>query len=121
MKFENRQQILVIGAIAVVVLFAANKLMIDPLTNFWKTRSTRMGELSKQVEAGRQLLKREGSLQRRWDTMRTNTLPANQSVAEQQVLNSLYDWAQESRSNITSVNSQWKRDTEEFTTLECRV
>ena len=50
MKFENRQQILVIGAIAVVVLFAANKLMIDPLTNFWKTRSTRMGELSKQVK-----------------------------------------------------------------------
>ena len=121
MKFENRQQILIIGAIAIVALFAADKILIGPLTDLWKSRSKHIVELRKQVEEGRLLLNREHSLQARWDNMRTNTLPRNQSVAEQQVINALYDWAQDSRSSITAVNSQWKRDTEDFVTLECRV
>ena len=36
MQIKNRQQILTIAAVAVVALFASDKLLITPLTRSWK-------------------------------------------------------------------------------------
>src|SRR6267154_6352725 len=36
MKTKNRQQLLTIAALAVVALFAADKLLLGPLTQFWQ-------------------------------------------------------------------------------------
>ncbi len=83
MKIKNRQQLLTIAAVAVVVLFAADKLLISPLGHFWKERSKRIAELRKKVEDGNQLVKHEQSWRSRWDQM--------------------------------------KHDTDEYTTLQCRV
>ena len=121
MKIDNRQRLLALAAIAVVGLFAADKVLLTPLTHFWKDRAARIAELRKQVEDGRQLLQREQVLRRRWETMRTNTLPINPPLAEQQVLKAFDRWWQESRVSITGINSQWRRDTDDFMTLECRV
>ena len=121
MKIKNRQQLLTIGALAVVALFAADKLLISPLANFWKERSKQIAELRKKVEDGNQLIKHEQSWRSRWDQMRKNTLPNNPSIAEQQVLGAFDRWSQTNRVSITSINPQWKHDADEYTTLQCRV
>ncbi len=121
MKIKNRQQLLTIAAVAVVVLFAADKLLISPLGHFWKERSKRIAELRKKVEDGNQLVKHEQSWRSRWDQMRKNTLANNPSIAEQQVLGAFDRWSQSNRVSITSINPQWKHDTDEYTTLQCRV
>ena len=121
MKIENRQRLLTILAGAVVALFAADKLLLEPLTASFKQRDTHIAELRKQVADGQQVLKREQSLRGRWDYMRTNTLPDNPSLAEQQVFKAFDKWSQESHIGITSITPQLKHDADEFSTMEFRV
>lgn len=121
MKIKNRQQLLVIGAIAAVGLFAANKLLVEPLTRNWSERSTRIAALRKQVGDGRSLLQREQGLRNHWTEMRTNTLPDNPSLAQQKLLSAFDRWAQQSNVTLTSITPQAKQDAEDYMTMECRV
>jgi len=121
LKIKNRQQLLAMVAGAGVVLFIADKLIIDPLTNSWSERRTKITELRKKVQDGQALLKREQSLRGAWNEMRSNTLTNNSSLAEQQVLKTVDRCAGDSRASITSINNQWKHDSEDYMTLECRV
>ncbi len=121
MKINNRQQTLTIVALAAVGLFAADHLVLEPLTASWKQRQARIAQLRQQVEEGRQLLRREDSLRSSWDRIRTNSFPNNTSQAEEQVLKSFDRWSQESRVSVLSINPQWRRDADEFMTLDCRV
>jgi Tfp pilus assembly protein PilO len=120
-KIKSRQQLLTILAMSVVAVFAADKLILTPLTHFWSARSKNLALLRKQVTEGQQLLNREQTLRSRWEQIRTNSLPDNASLAEQQLLNGLDRWAQDSRITITSMGQQWKHDTEDYMTLQCRV
>jgi hypothetical protein len=120
-KIKNRQQLLAVAAGAVVALFIADKVIIEPLTSSWTQRTKRIAELRKKVDEGRSLLRREQSLRGRWEQMRTNTLPNNPSVAELQVLKAFDRWSQGNRVAVNSISHQWKHDTDDFTTLECRV
>jgi len=121
MNLKNRQHLLALVAGAGVALFAADKLLITPLAKGWKARQVEIAKLRRQLAEGRSLVQREESLRSRWDQMQTNTLPNNASVAEQQVLKAFDRWSQESRISILSVSPQWKHDTEDYMTLECRV
>jgi hypothetical protein len=120
-NIKNRQQLLVILAAAAIGLFAADKLLLEPLTKSWQARAKRIDDLRKQVREGRTLISWEADVRGGWDRMRTNTLPRDRSVAEQQILKAFDRWAQESRVNLTSITPQWKQDADEYTTLECRV
>ena len=120
MKIKNRQQLLVLLALAGFLLWTTDNLAIGPLARVWKQRATRITDLRKQVEEGTHLRQREPVLRERWDQMRTNTLPGNTSQAEQQVLGAFDRWAQESRISITSISPQWKQE-EQYMTLQCRV
>jgi len=120
-KIKNRQQLLIIGVIAVAALFAGDKLILTPLGNLWTARSKQIAELKKKVESGAQLIQREQSLHNHWNQMRTNTLPVNPSRAEQQLLRAFDRWSQDSKISITSLSPQWKHDSDDFMTLQCRV
>ena len=121
MKLKNRQQLLTFAAVALVAFFAADKLLFTPLGAAWHSRSKRIAELRKKVSDGKALAKRENSLRSRWDTMRKNTLPNNESAAEQQVLQALDRWARDSNLTITSFGQQWKHENDDYMTLLCRV
>ncbi len=119
---QNRQRWLAIGAIAVVAVFAGDKLLFTPLINFWKGRAAQIATLEKNVKQGASLVQREQSIRRRWEQMRRNTLPTSTSKAEEHLLNAFDYWAQESRVSVLSITPQWKRETtEDFISLECRV
>ena len=85
MQIKNRQQLLVIGAIAAVALFAGDELVLSPLMKAWSARSKRITELRKQITQGKMLMQREQSIRSRWQQMSRNALPNNTSAAEQQV------------------------------------
>jgi Tfp pilus assembly protein PilO len=121
MNINNRQQLLAIIAIAAVAIWAGDKLILSPLTRSWAERVKQIAELRKSISQGNGLLGREQSIRNRWDSMRTNTLPNEASVAENQVLKSFERWSQESRISITSIKPQWKHNADDYVTLECRV
>lgn len=121
MQIKNQQQTLAIVAIAAVTLLVGDKIILPALTGAWKSRSTQIAALRKQVSEGKLLLQREDNLRRRWDQMKTNMLPSDPSLAEQQVLKAFDTWSQESRISIMSITPQWRRDADDFMTLQCRV
>ena len=121
MKIETRQQFLIVLTIAVAALFVGERLIYEPLANWWSMRSQKVVELRKQVADGRLLLQRERSLRSRWDQMRTNTLSADTSLAEQQVLKAFDNWSQDSRVTITGITPQWNDDATNYVTVDWRV
>lgn len=122
MKIENRQQFLVVVTIAVVALFFCDRLVFEPLAGWWKGRNTRITQLRSQVNDGKLLIQRESFLRSRWAQMQTNTLPANTSAAEQQVLKAFDNWSGDTGVSITGITPQWKdNDSDPYKTLVCRV
>lgn len=121
MKIKNRQQLLTIAAITVVALFAADKILITPLTQFWKNRSKAIVDLREKVARGKNMVERERALRSTWERMRTNSLPTDESLAEEQVLKALRKWEKDSRVTITSISPQAKHDSDEYSTIQCRV
>lgn len=121
MTINNRQRLLLIMAIALFGVFVADRVVFEPLLGVWSARAARVAALRKDIAEGGQLLQRGDSLRGHWSRMRANTLPDNESQAEQQLLRTLDAWAQESRITISSLTPQWKEATDEYRTLECRI
>ena len=121
MTITNRQKLLSILAITAIAIWVGDKMVLTPLTNLWKTRNTRIAELNKSISQGNVVLGRSQSIHGRWEQMRTNTLPAETSVAENEVLRAFERWSQDSRISITSIRPQWKRTADDYMTMECRA
>jgi hypothetical protein len=121
MKIENRQQLLMALTIAVGILYAADQAVIEPLYGWWKARLKTVAELRAEVKNGRRLIQREAGLRSRWSQMRTNTLPDNHSLAEQQMLKAFDNWARESGAEVTGITPQWNNDSPDYVTLNCRL
>ena len=121
MKIKNRQQALAIVAFTTVALLGLDRFVIEPLTRSWKERAARIAELKKEVSQGAQVQAHAQVIRNRWEGMRTNTLPENISAAENEVLKAFDRWSQDSRISISSIKPQWKRNSDDYMTLECRA
>ena len=121
MQIKNRQQLLIIGAIVAIALFAGDQLVLSPLIKIWGARATRVAELRKQITQGKMLVLREQSIRSRWEQMSRNALPNNSSAAEQQVYKAIDLWAQNSGVALSAITPQWKHDSDDYMTFECRV
>ena len=121
MNPPNRQKFLIVLTLAVVALYIGDLLVYEPLAKWFSNRSQTITDLRQKVKDGDALLRRENGIRAQWDNMRTNTLPANGSLAEQQLLKSLDTWAGETSTEITDVLPQWKSDSDDYVTLNCRV
>ncbi len=121
MNKNNRQQLLAIIAIVALALLVGDRLVLTPLTRAWNSRAERITELKRQVNQGGLLLDRQNAIRTRWENMRTNTLPTEVSVAENQVLSAFDRWSRDSRIGISSIKPQWRRNLDQYATLECRV
>jgi hypothetical protein len=131
MNLNKRQQLLAVLAILAVGFFVADKLVFTPLTLSWKARSERIAKLKDQVRDGESTLKQEQTLQRRWDTLRTNSLAwetlqtkpqaAVKPEAESQMLKAFERWSQEGGVSVSSIRPQWKESEDDYRTLVCRA
>lgn len=121
MQIKNRQQLLAVVAVAGVALLVADRLVLTPLRDAWKSRAARIVELRQAVTHGVQLRDHEKTIRDRWNGMHTNTLPENVSAAENQVLRAFDRWSQESRISIASIKPQWKQADDDYMTYECRA
>jgi hypothetical protein len=120
-QIKNRQQLLVIGAVVIIALFAGDQLVLSPLLKGWSARATRITDLRKKIADGKMLVQREQSIRSHWEQMSSNALPNNTSAAEQQVYKAIDLWAQNSGVAISAITPQWKHDSDDYMTFECRV
>lgn len=121
MNVRNREQWLGLVGAAMLAILLGDRLVLTPLTRTWKARAERIADLRRSVEQGIVLLDREKDIRERWQKMRTNTLSAEISVAESQVLKAFDGWSQDSGVSISSIRPQWKRGGDDSMNLECRA
>jgi Tfp pilus assembly protein PilO len=121
MKIENRQQLLVMLVIMSGALLIGNSMIFEPLGKWWSARSGQITRLRLQVTEGDRLVKHEASYRSRWADMQKNALPANTSLAEQQVLKAFEHWSRETGATVTGIIPQWKNDDEAYMTFNCRL
>lgn len=121
MPTKNRQQLLVIVAVGALALLAADSLVRAPLAKLWDTRAKQLKDLRTQVAQGRMLLLREQTIRGRWDRMQQNTLTNNASAAEQQLFAAIENWRQDSRVILSGATPQWKHDSDDYITYQCRL
>src|SRR5690349_9296699 len=87
----------------------------------WNARAAKITALRNQVSRGRMLLQREYGIRNHWADMQTKALTNNLSTAEQQVFRAIDRWAQETGVTVNAVTPQWKHDSDDYVTYECRV
>jgi Tfp pilus assembly protein PilO len=122
MKVEERQKFLLIVTIAVVGLWLGNMILFQPLGKWWSARSHEIKLLRHNVIDGKtNYLANADGITGSWNEMVTNTLPSNSSLAEQQLLRAFNSWASESGATVTGITPQWKEDSTNYMTLNCRV
>jgi Tfp pilus assembly protein PilO len=121
MKPEERQKFLLMLTLAAVGLFVGVNYVFTPLAGLWSARSAQIKELRTRVADGKKLIARETVVRSHWGDMVANALPDNTSLAEQQMLRSLDNWAHGSGAEIASIMPQWKSDSTNYLTLNCRV
>ena len=121
MQIKTRQQFLYALAIGAAALYVAVNFIYTPLAGWWSVRAAEVRDLREKVTDGRQMIKRDSFIREQWARMQTNALPANTSLAEQQLLRSFDDWSRDSGAEITSLMPQWKNDATNYLTLDLRV
>ena len=121
MPIKNRQKLLVIVAIAAVALLAGDKLVLTPLINVWDARAARIKVLRTQLSRGKMLVQRERGIRNHWNEWQQRALTNNTSAAEQQVFHAIDRWAQDTGVIVNAVTPQWKHDSDDYATYECRV
>lgn len=121
MEIKNRQQFLVVLTIAAAALFVGVNFIFTPLGHWWSARSKQITELRNQVKDGKLLVQREAGIRSHWSEMQSNALPPGASLAEQNFLHAVDDFARNSGAELTSVMPQWKSESTNYFTLNCRV
>ncbi len=121
MKIENRQQLLVVVTVAVLALLVLDSVVFEPLVGWYGTRAKQITELRNQVKNGKGLLARSQGIRGHWKEMLANTLPNKSSVADQKVISAFDQWSRDTGVEITDIMPQWKNDTDDYQTLNCRV
>jgi hypothetical protein len=120
-QIKDRQKMLIIVTVVAVSLFAADHLVRAPLVNAWSTRAAQLTELRNKVARGRMLLQRERGISNHWEAMQRKALTNNMSAAEQQVFRAIDSWAQDTGVILNAVTPQWKHESDDYITYECRV
>jgi Tfp pilus assembly protein PilO len=121
MKTDNRRKLLIGLVITMAGLYLGDLLILEPLLNWWSARGKEIAELRVQVKNGKALIGREAGLRSQWAQMRDHTLPDNSAVAEHQLIGAITGWSRDSGVEITGILPQWKNDTDDYQTLNCRV
>ncbi len=121
MQIKDRQKLLVLVTVAAVGLFAADALVRAPLVSAWNARAARITQLRNQVSRGKMLTQRERFIRNHWEDMQRKALTNNSSVAEQQVVRAIDSWAQDTGVIVNAITPQWKHDSDDYITYECRV
>jgi hypothetical protein len=121
MDLKKREHILVLAAVICLGAWAGDRLVLTPLTKLWKQRSQKIADIERSLVKGRGLMARESDLRERWQAMKQNSLPADVSVAENLVLQSLDRWSRESRLGVQSLKPRWTTEEQDHKKIECRA
>lgn len=118
---QNRQQLLLIVVAAGIGLLLLDYVIITPLGKTWTAHTVEIAKLKQDVARGRGVLGNGPRTQQRWAEMQANALPKDAAEAEQKLLTAFDGWGRANNIELGSIKPQWKKGTDRYSTLECRI
>ena len=77
MKIKNRQEVLVMVTIGVVVLAVGVNFILPPIQGWWSDRQKQISDLRDKIKDGKVMIARAKFTRDHWNDMRENSLPAS--------------------------------------------
>ena len=120
---SKRREILLASAAGLCfVLLAGDRLIIGPVSDWWKSRGARLSELELRLHTGETLLGQQQHWEMRRDEMQGLVLPPAATDAERAVMSGITEWAEQSRFDLVSVRPRLQDGTaSKRPVLEVRV
>jgi hypothetical protein len=109
METKNREKTLLIIVVAFIGLLVLNYLLITPLWNGWNDRQAKIQDLKNKIKNGQLLITNSaGSIEAQWSRMAKNTLPPDNTAAENILFSNFQKWAGTSRVVLVGQKPQQK-------------
>jgi hypothetical protein len=98
METKNREKMLLIAVAVCVGLYLLNLLLISPLCTSWSARQDKIKQMKTNAI----------SIEDKWNSMSTNTLPPNPTQAESRLYQAFQTWATSSQVILVGQRPQAK-------------
>jgi hypothetical protein len=98
---SQRERYIVIGTVAVVALFALDRLVFTPLLERYKALDQDIQVKQAEVDRNDQLFRRASQDNRKWKEMTAGALKRDASTTESQLIDSIGQWAQDARMSVS--------------------
>jgi len=121
METKNREKMLAIAAGAALALLLLNYLVLSPLIDAWQSRTKQIKDLKDRIANGTMLIRRQDTVEDRWDYMRTNALDSNPTAAERQLFTAFDHWVTQSGAIEGSFRPQLQETDDNYSTIDCRA
>jgi hypothetical protein len=121
METKSREKMLAIGAGVALALLLLNYLVISPLIDAWQSRTKEIKDLKTKIADGAMLIRRQDTVESRWDYMRTNALDSNPNAAEKQLFTAFDHWVASSSVTEGSFRPQIQETDDNYSTVDCRA
>lgn len=118
METKNREKMLLIIVAVAIGLYLLNVILISPLSDSWTTRRKTIADLKDKIRDGVATKANAKTIEDKWNSMSTNTLPGNPTLAENQLFKAFQGWALASRVNLVAQKPETKDSDEEGATYK---
>lgn len=104
---KSREKLLLILTAGVFLFFIADKVVIGPMFETWKQRSTDIDVLREDLDRGEYLVSRQARYEADWGSMKEESLLSDFSSAEKETLTAIDRWASQSRFSVSMLRPTW--------------
>lgn len=108
METKNREKMLLIVVGVCVGLYLLDLIVISPLCDSWSARQDKIKQLKTTIRDGLAMKDNAKSIEDQWNSMSSNTLPPNPTLAESMLFKSFQNWASSSQVILVGQRPQAK-------------
>jgi hypothetical protein len=112
MTMHLRQRLLVYGALACIALLLADRLVFGPAADALREHRRRVGALQTDVHTAHLLIDQADVWKQRMDEFRAHALPPGRSAAENDVIKTVREWADDCRLTVSAMRTRWRPEDE---------
>lgn len=103
MALSKRERLIALGVGVAALIYLGDSYVVDPYTVSKNQAKDRVAVLDKELEGNRKLFREQRRMEKSWNDMLASGLKSDPSEAEQQLLRSMRDWAQEAGLTLGSL------------------
>lgn len=121
MAMSKRERYIGIVTVAVIGIFALDRIVVTPLMDRQSDLKVRLASARDDLASANRLMTTSQRLDRQWHEASGKSLKNNEPEAESQILNSIGEWAQQSGLSVSATKRERTEKEKEFVKITYRA